>query len=230
MRKKLLLVVPITLITLSLGSIIGYRQYRISQLNAKLEEAIGKDAGYTETILKLESDSSKMTFAEVFDLCNKSIEARTSLIVELRGIYPSVDYELKQPLIAFLNSENDVIRAKREFYRKQLELSSSIHSFNEQVANRPTSYYGWDFHFERLKRMARDMSKAAQETDDSAASFLDIYQKTLKVEGGVAKAASKAGVRFEPAFQRYEQGNKKSAEETRQLARQFLSGKKEDKS
>lgn len=78
---------------------------KISSLYSKLEEAVGKDAGYTETIIKVEAEASSMTYKELFDLCEKSIEGRTNLIVELRGLYPEIKSELKEKLIDFLNAE-----------------------------------------------------------------------------------------------------------------------------
>lgn len=60
----------------------GYRHYKFAELKSRLEVAIGMDAGYTETILKIESDASNITYGEVFSLCDKSIEDRQKLIVE----------------------------------------------------------------------------------------------------------------------------------------------------
>src|SRR5580704_13590737 len=113
------------LLVLSVGGVFADRQYRLHDVKQRLGEAIGKDQGLTETILKIESESSKITFAEVFELCNKSVDARTNLIVELRGLHPEMDYQLKVQLLEYLNAENEFVRAKRELYKKMMQASSA---------------------------------------------------------------------------------------------------------
>jgi len=59
------------------------------------------------------SVSPSITYKEIFGLCDKSIESRTNLIIELRGLYPNIKYDLKEKLVDFLNSENELVRSKR---------------------------------------------------------------------------------------------------------------------
>ena len=68
---RTLVLAGVVLILLVAAGLAGYRYYRISQLHTRLETAMGTDAGYTETILKIESDASNITFAELFALCDK---------------------------------------------------------------------------------------------------------------------------------------------------------------
>src|SRR5687768_9610415 len=82
-----LLLIALTAVTVA-GTSYGMRAYRMQEIKARLAEAVGRDSGYTETILKAESEASGMTYAELFQLCDKSIEDRTQLIVGLRGLYP----------------------------------------------------------------------------------------------------------------------------------------------
>jgi hypothetical protein len=118
------------------ASTLGYQQYRLHEVKQKLGEAIGKDLGLTETILKVESESSKITFAELFELCNKSVDGRTNLIVELRGLHPEMDYALKEQLIKYLNAENEFVRSKREFYAKVMQASSASETYVQQPRTR----------------------------------------------------------------------------------------------
>src|SRR5579871_6443730 len=79
--RKLLISILCSILLLGAAVSIGYHQYRLSGLKQKLGEAIGKDLGLTETILRVESESSKITYGEFFELCNKSVENRTNLVV-----------------------------------------------------------------------------------------------------------------------------------------------------
>lgn len=147
------------------AAIFAFHEYRLHEINQALGAAIGKDQGLTETILKVESDSSKITFAELFELCNKSVEGRTNLIVELRGLHPEMDYELKERLIAYLNAENDFVRAKREFYSKVMQGSSATNMYLEHIRNPPSSIYGWEFFNDQVRQLRQKVLEAASETD-----------------------------------------------------------------
>jgi len=159
------------------AGIMGQRIYRYSAIKDKLQEAVGQDTGYTETLLKVESEGSHMTFGELFELCDRSIEGRTNLIIELRGLYPSINLKLKEDLIGYLNAENEFARSKRDFYRKQMQLSGAFDLYKETVLDIPTSYYGGDFYQSNTARRKRETNDAALEMQSSAASFLESYSK-----------------------------------------------------
>ncbi len=207
----------ITLVSLALvilgGSVwVGVgRSRRHYEIKAKLEEAIGRDAGYTETILKSETDSNHMTFGEFFNLCDKSVEARTNLIIELRGLYPSISNSTKDKLIEFLNAENDAVRSKRDLYRKSMLLSTSLDSALSVSKNRPYSEYGWDFYRSQIKQANQEVIDAAVAVQTSGVDFAQSYERALSMETGVATAAGNAGIRFKPIFKDYDQENRSDA-------------------
>lgn len=78
-RSRALIVV---LLFLALGAVavpatwLGINAYRVQQIKATLAEAIGRDSGYTETILKVESEASQMSFLELFQLCDTTNRSR----------------------------------------------------------------------------------------------------------------------------------------------------------
>lgn len=209
----------IGLILLVSGIFVGAQHFkRQSEIKTKLEEAIGRDAGYTETILKMETDSSHITYGELFNLCDKSVEERTALIVELRGLYPSVNHAAKEKLIDFLNAENDTIRAKRDLYRKSMLLSSAMDTVREAIKDAPSSEYGWEYYHATVTRSKQETADAAKELQGSAASFVESYQKTLRLEAGVAEATSHFGIRFNPIFKAYNAANSKEGKDAGDMA------------
>jgi hypothetical protein len=204
----------IGLILLVSGAVVGAQHFkRQSEIKTKLEEAIGRDAGYTETILKVETDSSHITYGELFSLCDKSVEERTALIVELRGLYPSVNHTAKEKLIDFLNAENDTIRAKRDLYRRSMLLDNAMDATLEATKDIPSSVYGWEYSNARVTRAKEEAVDAAKELQGSAAGFVESYQKTLRLEAGVAEATSRFGIRFNPIFKTYSASNSAKGKE-----------------
>jgi hypothetical protein len=119
------------------GFFVGDHYLTVARLNERLEEAVGRDSGLTETILKIEAESGSMTFAELFSLCEKSVEDRTNLIVELRGLYPDIDSEVKNALVQHLTAENELIRQKSGFYRKQMAVSTAMELYLDELSDPP---------------------------------------------------------------------------------------------
>ena len=217
---KWLTVVVAGLIVLAVLSTLGYRYYRVSQLKSKLETAMGTDAGYTETILKIESDASNITYNEIFALCDKSVEDRQKLIVELRGLYPGLRYELKDKLIEFLNAENELIRSKSSFYRQRVQLSAAMELWIAVFdMPTPTSLYGWDYYYNsRETKLRFDARVKAAEMITSADSLLSAYQKIAAQEEGVAAEMERAGMRFVRSIKRYQSVHSKKALEAKESA------------
>jgi hypothetical protein len=187
-------------------------------LKARLVEAVGKDAGYTETILKVEAEASSMTYGEMFALCERSIDARTNLIIELRGLYPQVKSDLRTKLIDFLSAENELVRQKSAFYRKSMALSTAMDLIKDHLSEKPSSEYGWDFYMSRFKKLSAESKEAAGGMAEAASAFSTTYKALRDQEATLGVAMEAAGIRFQPIFKKYGDANLKHADEAKALA------------
>jgi hypothetical protein len=197
-----------------IGIRVGTHFLSVARLNDRLEEAVGKDAGFTETILKIEVESGSMTFAELFKLCEQSIDARTAIIVELRGLYPDIDSRLRSTLIDHLTAENELVRQKVAFYRKQLALSTAVDLYLDELNDVPTSGYGWDYHTTRLASLKKETMEAVAEMATEGTQFVETYKTLVARENSLAKQMHEAGLRFVRVFEKYEAQNVEKAQET----------------
>jgi len=192
--------------------------YKMSVLQSKLEEAIGKDAGFTETILKVEAESPNITFKEMFDLCDKSIDGRTHLIIELRGLYPGIRSALRDRLIEFLNAENELVRSKRAFYQKRLKMATTLELLQDRLKDQPLSTYGWDYYLSRITSLNSELVKASAEMADTAEEYSRTYGKLVEQESSVARESGAAGIRFQQIFKKYEESNGQLVEDAKRTA------------
>jgi len=205
----------LTLVIAIGGSVCSYKYYKILQLKNKITEAIGKDAGYTETILNSESDSPNITYKEFFDLCDKSIEGRTNLIIELRGLYPNVKYDLKEKLIDFLNSENELVRAKKAFWQRQLDLQVKIDIYDGYLKEVKYAYYsGYNlaYYLKIATQTKAEMTEIASNMIIKASTFVLLYKGLLSQEGLLVKEMDKNKIRFNTIFKKHEAQNTKEAD------------------
>lgn len=219
---RLALILLTTIALAGMGFWIAFDVYQTHALNQKLAEAMGKDRGLTETILKTETESSKMTYGELFELCDKSVESRTNLIVELRGVYPQVDSRLKEHLIEYLTAENEFVRAKRDFYRRSMEESSAFDAYVEAARNFAASSYGWEVYLREKADQREKVLKASAETSRSADDFLKAYENMGKEETKISREATGAGLNFTPIFSRYAIDNRKRAEDAKAASTQYM--------
>ena|GEM_PF-3056887 len=187
--------------------IAGYfvkRQMKLSAFDAKLEEVIRKDAGYTETIIVAEDNASSMSYQEILDLCDKSIEERTNLIVELRGTYPENQGELKSKLISFLNSENELIRQESRLYHSESVYSLSNKSLRDAKKDYDSSHNSYDL--ERLKRNITEVENAMYEMAGNNLMLVSSYNAVLEEESGLKTAMDQGGIHF---VQKYQESNRR---------------------
>jgi len=225
---KLSLIVSLSLIVLVIAGYLTNQQIKISTLNRKLEEAVGKDAGYTETILKVEKEASSISYEELFNLCDKSIEFRTNLIVDLRGLYPGIESELRDKLIDFLNDENELIRQKKHFYRKRLSCQTIIKLANDikrdierdmlYVLNidigKASSSYEINAKTIKLKHIRKrieeltiKLKEAILERTESADDFISTYNSLVDKESIVKKLMQSKRLRFIGFIEKYHKEN-----------------------
>jgi hypothetical protein len=229
-KTKIISIAAASLVFLSLipvGAFLGYRFYRTRLLKEKIEEAIGRDAGYTETILRVEKDSSNMNYQELFELCDKSIDGRTNLIVELRGLYPDIRYELKEKLIDFLNDENELIRAKRSLYRKSLKFSTKREALQEKLQDATCSGCSVEYYVEQKARLKRELDQLIQsvsEVEGNADEFHNRYQTVVEKERILSQSLNNAQIRFNSIFAKYQEENNKAVLDAKKGAQNWRRG------
>lgn len=182
----------VILLVLAIAVRYGYRHYRVSPIKNGIQKALAKDAAYTELILKVEAEPSSISYQEFFDLCDKSIDARTVLIIEVQGLYPEFHYHLKDKVIEFLKDETALIRAKKAVYRKQI-------TFSALTDNRMG-----------VSTIAQ-LVEPADNLADSALEFSKTYGAGLNKETALAQEMENERLLFTRILKKYEESNLKAA-------------------
>ncbi len=220
--KKIIAGIIILIVLGIIGGLYINNRIKISKLNDKLQQAIGKDQGLTETILKIESESQSISYSEFFDLCEKSVAERTDLIVELRGLYPDMESQLKESLIEFFNNENELVRSKSQFYRKQMNISTSIDIMTEYVNDYTYSEYSYDYFKTHLASLKKELYEHADEMIDNISIFRENFNSLITKEKDLALLMKKAKLRFLPIYEKYNQSTSKYLDESEASANQII--------
>lgn len=192
--------------TIGIGFVasIGFVSYKLwmdSTERERLQEAFGKDSGYTETILKVEADTKTMTYQELFLLCDRSIQERTDLIIALRGGFLRTEAGVKTALIELLNAEQEVGRSKKAFYGSDLDLTNQLGEYieldrrlelerglhrnprtREQLESALSSAYARQGILKVQMQMPSKIRRAAEQVEFHGKSFRESYVKAADLE------------------------------------------------
>lgn len=223
---------------------IANRSARQTAQREHLIEALSRDAGYTETILKAEADSSNITYQELFGLCEKAVLAKTEFLIELRGPMAWINPDLREKLTEYINAETSVIRAKANYYRRKLELEEQVKRYQalseraktiEKMQNRALAKddlseglrYAKDVLaiLEQKMIVRRPITSKAVEVTDALNEYITKYQTALKVESDLKKAAAFEKIEARALFSTLVQTVEDSAEQTRLLLDDISKGK-----
>ena len=200
--KSVKFVSTIFVVIAILASATYYIKYRIrmSDLNEKLSVTIGKDEGLIEIILKI--PGSEITYGEVFDLCDKSVNDRIQLIIDLRGLYPEMKSDLKDTLIDFLSIENELVRDVKQSSRREMNIESK----RKELLRLQNSEYS-EYYYSTIRSEIKEVKEDLISLLSSSLSFKDKYEELLEKENRLSVQMAKAGLRFIPLYAKYKTAN-----------------------
>ncbi len=207
MKKYILFGCLLAVVAIAAGFYISHRM-KISNFHEKLQTVINKDQGITEIILKAETESSQMTYSELFEFCDKSVKDRTEMLIELRGLYPDKESVLKDSLMYFLNEENKMVRLKVQSYRKYIDVSIGKDSYEEARDNYIHSdKYDRKMYFKMYRNSLSKMTEDTRELKDVLLTFRETYELLTEMEKSIESLMNTEGLKFTPIFSKYEAAN-----------------------
>jgi len=208
MTNKIVIIILIStgLIVLVLLSVfyINHRM-KLADLNEKLTETIGKDQGLMEIILKI--PGSEITYGEIFELCDKSVNDRIELIITLRGLYPNMKSDLKDSLIDFLSIENELVRDVKQYSRREMNIKGEVERVSKLRNNYNSDSYYAEYEYSTIQSGMKEIKDDAISALSSTLSFKEKYDDLVSKENNLSKQMAKAGLRFILIFDKYKTAN-----------------------
>lgn len=173
---------------------------KIKDMNEKLLGVIDKDQGSMEITLKI--PGSETSYDEAFSLCDKCLNDRIELIINLRGINPDMKSELKDSITDFLSLENELVRDLKLMYSQDMELHTKIESITRLINSDYSYLYKSD-----IRSDIDEAKDLATQGLRSVSSFKEKYATLMRNEANIAKQMDKASLRFTQIFGKYQTGN-----------------------
>jgi hypothetical protein len=236
-------VAAVVLAMVVIAAAVAYPRYRaarqLAEKQQRIEEALAKDAAYTETLLKMELESTGVTYKELFDFCEKSIDQRNTLIVEMRVNTAALAPMIGAAIIDFLNAENGFARAKRAFLNASLEFDTAKQAqadnnagfdavarrtrnsargerqtARERLAEAEANLAELEAYLRVGPTLAARVRESAQTIITSISSFRAACESLISKEKKLVSESAASGMAFRPVFAPYYQQSIEKANET----------------
>lgn len=238
MKRSLIAVVGLVAL---IAALVVYPRYRaardLEEKKQSIAQALAKDAAFTETLLKMELESTGVTYKELFDFCDKAIDQRNTLIVDMRVTTISLAPNTAVAVIDFLNAENGFARAKKAFFSATLELAAAMQAQKDAK----TEFYAtlaraqeWlnrknveqvdgslaesSVYFRTAPRLAASVKEAAQNTVAGIGGFRAACESLMSKEKKLVSETAASHMPFRPVFAPYYQRSIEKANEAEKKA------------
>jgi hypothetical protein len=235
MKRSSVAVVVLAMVVVA--ATVAYPRYRAARQQAekqqRIEEALAKDAAFTETLLKMELESTGVTYKELFAFCDKSIDQRNALIVDMRVSTTKLAPNTRMAIIDYLNAENGFARAKSAFFSASLELDTArvVDKDNQDELNAAgarvksflrrgdtnqarTAVAEMEACMRIWPRLDARVNEAVQRTAASISSFRAACESLISKEKKLVSESAASGIAFRPVFAPYYQRSIEKANET----------------
>ena len=118
-------------------------------------------------------DGTKITFKELFEKLESDVMEIDKRILEVQTIATPSNKDTIDPVLAYMNGSQVLLRALLMKYRKKLALSNAMDWSDKAIDDlRTASYYGRDYALKASDKAIKDLEKAVDEYKESVTDVL----------------------------------------------------------
>lgn len=201
--------------------LVERQQRLVVETSARLREILIKDQGLTEQVLQ---SSAAVTYDEFFRQCDRSIDERDRLVVEVRLLPQDVLIPLRDEIVSQMRALNELTRAKVNMVRLLVLWRSKAGNHSADFARLEAEFLQTHVGGERqaIEWAARteinEINALARELSQSADTFDGLYDKATDEEEAVSVEARKSGVMIQPQLKEFAAANKALSASARSVA------------
>lgn len=201
------------LVALLAGGRWWQEQQRVTAAKVELQKILAKDGAYMESVLGTEQNESRLSYKEFFDLCDKAIEGKRTLMVDLRGAGVGLEPALVESARAFLEAGNVLIRAKRQIYQEQFELDVAEKSENSKIrqlrALHVPNVIDREETIGKMQALVVLSRFIVEQLENATQDFAESYRRYAALEQTAIQEWQQRGLNFKGAAEQYQALNMK---------------------
>ena len=220
----------IVLLALSVAVFVGgyawhqreQQLHLVNESTAKLREILIKEQAVTEQVLQPPPDG--ITYDKFFRQCERSLDERDQLVVEVRLLRQDVLSGLHEQIISLMKALNELTRAKVELMRLVAQWSSMASNHSAYSARLEAEFFRTHVGGKReaiewaYKMTTNRLEALAKELTQSAAAFDEMYDKATDVDEAVFAEVRRYGIDVQPQLKKFSPANKALSARVRKAA------------
>lgn len=161
----------------------GCANPKFAEMRNRISSNVAQDSGYSETFLA--GVAGNMTVGQAKDIIKKSGEARTELLVYLRGVDSGIRYQPRDQVTSYFTAEQGFFDAFSRVEAANADLKSLEEDRHRQATSDYSSVADWDQIIAKLETKKKEV--VAQKAEalralDQMASLEPQLQKDLEAD------------------------------------------------
>lgn len=148
-----------------IGGYFGYEKYQGYKLIESLKPSVKNASVRVTNELRFETESSKITFKELFEKLEADIAEIDKKIIEVQSLSNPKNKEKTDKIAAYLQGCQELLRILLSKNRKDLKFTSAVEWSNKTIENikSATSSFGIEYAAKTAKEAVKDIEKADKE-------------------------------------------------------------------
>lgn len=188
MKKTAIFVICAALVII--GGYFGYEKYQGYKLIESLKPLVKNASVRVTNELRFETESSKITFKELFEKLEADIVEIDKKIIEVQSLSNPKNKEKIDIIAAYLQGCQELLRVVLLKNRKDLKFTSAVEWSNKTIESikSATSSFGIEYAAKTAKEAVKDIEEADKERAQANLDFItsvikleELYNNTLQV-------------------------------------------------
>ena len=189
---KIKIIGAIAAILVVTGGYFGYLRYEQHKFVESITPHVKNASLRLANAVRYETEKdSKITYKELFEKLESDVSEIDKRILDVQTIATPSNKEITDPVLTYLKSSQELIRAILMKYRKQLALSSASDWVERALDDlRSANSYGREYAIKASDKAMKDFEKASKEYDEARAEVLPAVTRMREAYANAAKSMS----------------------------------------
>jgi len=169
-------------VVIAVGSYFGYINYERYKFKEAVSHHVKNASLRLANAIRYETEQgTKITYKELFEKLESDVAEIDKRVIGIQTIATPDDEEITNPILAYLKSGQELLRALQQKYRKLLAFSSSIEWATRSMEElRSASYYGFDYANRAANRALKEAEKAEAEYNEAVNDLIDAARTVIE--------------------------------------------------
>ncbi len=171
-------------IVFAIGGYVGYTRYEQHKFQEAITPHVKNASVRLANVVRYETENdSTITYKELFEKLESDVAEIDKRIIDVQTLATPEKKEVTDPVLAYLKSSQELLRALLQKYRKQLSASSAKDRLESEMDDlRNANYYSHEYAAKSAQNALKDFEEAAKEYADATTDVFSAAKKMTEAQ------------------------------------------------